>query len=253
MRMILPILVAAALAPAMAHAEVGKGYFEPGQQLDARVFLPAAPSAGSARDEADRRTFRETRALEGTSRWDLAIADVPISTDDLIKIFECALGAPISPAAVPRLWTIIDRLAVDGDGVVGPAKVSFARRRPSANDPGAVCQSREALDHSFDYPSGHATYGWLVGLLLAELAPDRATALLTRARAYGESRIVCGAHNASAVDAGVMTGSAMLAALHGSAAFRDDMEVARRELTLARAEASPVATCSPGPALSLPR
>jgi acid phosphatase (class A) len=253
MRTILPILVAAVLAPAMAHAEAGKGYFEPSQQLDARVFLSAAPSAGSARDEADRRTFRETRALNGTSRWDQAVADVPISTDDLIEIFGCALGVRISPTAVPKLWTIIDRLAVDGEGVVGPAKASFARRRPFANDPGAVCQSREALDHSFDYPSGHATYGWLVGLLLAELAPDRATALLARARAYGESRIVCGAHNASAVDAGIMTGSAMLATLHGSAEFRDDMEVARRELALARAKASPAVVCSPALVSPLPR
>jgi acid phosphatase (class A) len=33
-----------------------------------------------------------------------------------------------------------------------------------------------------------------MGLILAELAPERATPILNRGRAYGESRVVCGVH-----------------------------------------------------------
>ncbi|MDB5451330.1 MAG: acid phosphatase, partial [Phenylobacterium sp.] len=73
-----------------------------------------------------------------------------------------------------------------------------------------------------------------VGLILAELAPDRATQILSRARAFGEGRLVCGVHNLSAVEAGRMNGSIVVAALHGSEEFRKDMDVARKEIAAAR-------------------
>ena len=66
--------------------------------------------------------------------------------------------------------------------------------------------------------------------MLAELMPERATPILARGRAYGESRMICGAHNASAVDAGQRVAAATFAALHGSADFRADMDAARAEL-----------------------
>ena len=49
-------------------------------------------------------------------------------------------------------------------------------------------------------------------MILAELEPDRASDILVRARAYGESRVVCGVHNASAVEGGRIIAAAMVAA-----------------------------------------
>jgi acid phosphatase (class A) len=75
-------------------------------------------------------------------------------------------------------------------------------------------------------------------LVLAELAPDSATSLLARARAFGESRIVCGVHNMSAVEAGWMTATAVFAAQNASAAFRADLDPAKTELSTLRTSAS---------------
>jgi acid phosphatase (class A) len=69
---------------------------------------------------------------------------------------------------------------------------------------------------------------------MAELAPDRSTDILKRARAYGESRLVCGVHNLSAVEAGRLNASIVVAGLHGSPEFRKDMDVARTEIAAAR-------------------
>jgi acid phosphatase (class A) len=69
---------------------------------------------------------------------------------------------------------------------------------------------------------------------LADLDPARAAAILSRARAFGESRVVCGVHNASAIEAGRTNGAALVAALHGDAVFRNDMEEARREVASLR-------------------
>jgi acid phosphatase (class A) len=74
-------------------------------------------------------------------------------------------------------------------------------------------------------------------LILAELAPDRATQILARGRAFGESRLVCGVHSLSAVEAGWMAGASAVAALHASPEFRADLEAARKELPQARAAA----------------
>ena len=74
-------------------------------------------------------------------------------------------------------------------------------------------------------------------LILAELAPDRASQVLGRARSIGDSRVVCGVHYLSDIEAGRTTGAALVATLHGDAAFRADMERARAELAALRAGA----------------
>jgi acid phosphatase (class A) len=124
-----------------------------------------------------------------------------------------------------------------------PAQAPLPDRR------GPICVDKtEGLAKSPDYPSGHTTWGWTVGLVLAEADPAHATAILSRARAFGESRLVCGVHNASAIEAGRTNAAALVAALHGSKAFRDDLDAVRDEI----AELRKSATARPS-AMSRPR
>jgi acid phosphatase (class A) len=71
--------------------------------------------------------------------------------------------------------------------------------------------------------------------LLGALAPDRATPILVRVRAYTESRYICGVHTQSAVEAGRSLATAIRTAAHGLPQFRRGLEGARRELAAARA------------------
>jgi acid phosphatase (class A) len=129
--------------------------------------------------------------------------------------------------------------------VVGRLKDFYKRKRPFLIDRGPICLPRtEELVKSFDYPSGHTTMSWVVGLLLAEAAPDRATDILARARAYGESRVVCGVHTASAVEGGRTTASAVVATLHSSVAFEAALSAARVELAALRKKAAPITSAS---------
>src|SRR6478736_1422280 len=71
---------------------------------------------------------------------------------------------------------------------------------------------RKAQRMTYDYPSGHAAWGWTWATILAAIAPDRAQQILARGKAYGASRVVCGAHNASSIDASIKMTTATMAA-----------------------------------------
>ena len=221
-------------ASAAGSAEETVGYLAPAQRPQATGVLPPAPQAGSARYVADRQIFKATRQLQGTPRWTLATRDADGATPAMLRGFSCAVGVPLDAAQLPRLVNLLDRAGADADHVNTPVKQANRRQRPFQIDDGAVCQPKPQLAKSFDYPSGQATLGWTIGLILAELAPDRATGIDLRARAYADSRVICGAHNYSAIEAGAMNASIVVAALHASPAFRHDVESARRELAAYR-------------------
>ena len=58
------------------------------------------------------------------------------------------------------------------------------------------------LRNNPSYPSGHTTYGYTEGLLLALLVPERYPQMIARAAEYGNNRIILGAHYAMDVLAG---------------------------------------------------
>lgn len=222
------------VAPApMASAPAKGGGYLGDTAPDTYRIIPPAPAAGSIRDQADRATFLATRVQKDSPRWALAINDVDLN---VAKAMSCAAGVELNPKTVPKLFALIQKMAPDISRATNHPKDIYKRMRPYLVDEGPICVDKSPmLGLSPDYPSGHVTYGWTVGLILAELAPDRATEILIRARAYGESRMICGVHTMSAVESGRTNASALVAGLHGSAAFRSDLEGVRAELNQARA------------------
>ena len=200
---------------------------------DTYKILPPAPVAGTTRYEADRAIYLGTRSLKDTPRWAWAQNDV--NQLAILKDLSCSVGVELTTANAPKTVALIARVGRDVSRATDRPKEIYKRQRPFLIDKGETCIAQsEALAKSPDYPSGHNTWGWTVGLILAELAPDRATEILARARAFGEGRLVCGVHNLSAVEAGRLNGSIVAAGLHGSEAFRKDLEVVRKEVAAAR-------------------
>ncbi len=200
---------------------------------DTYKILPPAPVAGTVRYETDRTAYKATRALENTPRWALAQDDA--DQRNILHGMACALGVELSPANAPTVVKMLGRLQMDDKQAVDRSKDIYKRKRPFLIDEGPTCVEKTAsLAASPDYPSGHNTWGWSVALILAELAPDRATEILARGRAFGEGRVICGVHNLSAAEAGRTNASIVVAALHANAEFLKDMTVARKEIDAAR-------------------
>ncbi|HEX7781498.1 MAG TPA: Ca2+-dependent phosphoinositide-specific phospholipase C [Sphingobium sp.] len=210
-----------------------QGYLSPEATPDGVRILPPPPAAGSSVAVADHQLFIATRSLQGSPRWKVATSDVETGP---FEHFACALGVKLTAETAPALARLLDRAGTSG--VVDPVKHLYQAPRPYIGSSEPICQAKTAdLAANGDYPSGHTANGWMEGLILAELVPDRATEILARARAFGESRMICGAHSLSAVQAGWLAGAAATAALHGSAEFRADMEAARSEMATVRASA----------------
>jgi acid phosphatase (class A) len=204
---------------------------------DATGIVPPAPHEADPRNTADWAIFRSTRAIQSMNpdRWALAVNDDSYKPADILKDFSCAMGVELTPANSPKLSMVLQRAAQDAANAAAKTKEHYKRMRPFLHNYGEICiEKSDALARSYDYPSGHASASWAQGLILSQLAPDRAEKLLARARAYGESRAVCGAHNLSAVEAGRTNAAGVFAALQSSSAYQSALSAARRELAAVR-------------------
>ncbi len=216
------------------------GYLGADGVPDASKFLPPVPADGSRTEQRDFAVFMETRKLEGSDRWKQAAADAVQTPTAFLSDFTCALGVELTPQTAPALTRLISRAGADAGSIVSKVKDVYKRPRPFVGNAQPICIERtDALAKSPSYPSGHATAGWAFGLILAELAPDRASEILARARSYGESRVVCGVHFVSDIDQGRANGSALFAAEQSNAEFRADLAAAKAELDALRKAGPP--------------
>ncbi len=228
-------LIAVGAAAAFAQQPARPAGYIP-EVAEAGAILPPSPKDGQPGDLEDRRLYEASRKLEGSARWAMAQADVPLGMANQLGGFSCAVGVKLDPQTAPRLAALIGRSNVDVGRLNTAAKDIYRRSRPYKRWGGAICTPNSpSLENSLDYPSGHAQLGWANALILAELAPDRAGPILARGRAFAESRAVCGVHTVSAIEAGMLLGSAQIAQAHASLTFQSDMAQARTELAALRA------------------
>jgi len=209
------------------------GYLQPAQLPDSRALLPPPPAAGSAALAADEEAYRSTRKLRDTPRWALAAQDADLTFPKAAGTFSCVLAMPISEEATPHLNMLLRRLRSDASRANDNAKEQYKRRRPYAVYGDQNCTPRDQLKDD-SYPSGHASIGWAWALALAEIAPDRIDAVLARGLAFGQSRVVCGVHWKSDVEAGRVIGASVVSRLHADPVFAAQLAGARKEIEKAR-------------------
>lgn len=214
------------------------GYLTKEEAIDSLALVPPPPAAGSAALAADEEANRAARALRGTPRFAQATEDANLTFPRAAGSLACALGAPISEQDTPHLYTLLRRVLSDAGYSTGAAKNKYMRKRPFLvnGEPTCTPPDEKELAKQGSYPSGHSAAGWAWALVLAEIAPDRAEALVERGRAFGQSRVVCNVHWQADVNEGRILGAATVARLHGDAAFLADLAAAKKELAAVRAK-----------------
>ena len=212
------------------------GYLDQALLPNSLTLLPPPPAADSAGLALDTEISRRSIRLRDTLRGVLATEDADLMFPQAADIFSCALGVPISEKDTPHLYLLLRRTLSDAGFSTYYAKSHYQRQRPFVANDEPICTPAdiEFLLSNGSYPSGHTAIGWAWALILSEIAPDRADAILLRGRAYGESRIVCNVHWYSDVVAGRIMGAATVARLHADPGFLIDLEKAKLEYAAQR-------------------
>lgn len=236
-------------APAVTdpHFRLAPGYLTPDGLPLRLALLGAPPAEGSAALARDEEAHRAALSLKGSARERLAAGDAELAFPAPANAFACALGTDISEKTTPHLYTLMQRVLTDAGGSTYAGKNAWNRTRPFVvHDEGTCLPSMEPLLRTDgSWPSGHSAAGWAWGLILAEVQPARATQVLARGLAFGQSRVICNAHWQSDVDAGRLMGAATVATLHGNSDFTADLAAARREVAAAtRAGIKPGQDCA---------
>ena len=203
----------------------GAGSYIAAAHLDASHFLPPPPPPDSPAQAADLAQVKADQALKGRPRWIQAQSDDDPSP---YRAFGPVLGPGFTTARTPRTAALFDVLFADVKSLTAPAKNVYGRPRPPLVD--RSIETCKMLEPSKSYPSGHASRGWMMALVLSDMVPEKADAILARGRDYGDSRVVCAQHFPSDVEAGRLIGAAVYATAKSDPAFARDFAAARAEL-----------------------
>jgi len=215
-----------------------KGYLQSDELPNSVSLIPPPPVASSIGFALDEQFSNKSLDLRDTSAWKLAIQDADLSFPKAAGIYSCALNAPINEKETPHLYTLLRRIQNDALNSTGAAKKHYQRPRPFMVNKASLCtlEDKERLEKSGSYPSGHNAIGMAWALVLTEISPQQADAILARGQAYGLSRIICNVHWYSDTIQGRYLGAYTVAKLHANPAFRADLESAKAELKTVRAQ-----------------
>ncbi len=198
------------------------------EQLDPAKLLPPPPKDGSDVQKAElaevQRAYK-TRTAErrAQAEWD--------DKHESVELFFATLGPQFDLKRLPATTKLMATVDNEQSVAANIAKRYFLRNRPWAIDPSLVaCDYRPNAPPLTSYPSGHATLSNSEGYILAALMPEKAQAILGRAEDYAYSRLVCGAHYPSDIEASHVFATELAMMMLEQPQFAADFRAAQAEL-----------------------
>ncbi len=198
-------------------------------EIDASRLLPPPPMAGSAKANDEVAELHAVMASASAPLVEQARRD---DGDEKPDLFNTALGFDITALAATN--KLLSDIANEEETDSKTAKVYFHRDRPWIVDSAIkTCVAVQPGPAATSYPSGHASLGFAMGVVLATLIPEKAQIILARSSEFAEDRLVCGMHFRSDIVAGQQFGTTIALLLMQKPAFKAKMEAARAELRAA--------------------
>lgn len=207
-------------------------YFQPEELPDMRKWLPAPPAVGSAEFQYDiARHEWGKQQRQNKERAAEAIRHADSTVDNFCAVFSKPFGIEISKENTPEIFLLLKDAISTCAKITVRAKDTYARQRPFLyfKEHTLVPQHEANLGKSGSYPSGHTTRGWAAALILLEINPDAADALVEMGYQQGESRIITGYHWQSDVTAARCAAAVAVAKLHTHERFLRQMKRAKKE------------------------
>jgi acid phosphatase (class A) len=200
--------------------------FVAADQTHGAQILMTPPAADSKTTQEELSILHSIQSQRTKEQIAHAQAD---EADQSIFAYKDVLGDKFDAAALPATALLAKHLRNDESINTDPVKKMFQRVRPYNLDKtlSPVCQIK-TIDDS--YPSGHSTAGYTNALVLIEMVPEKRDAIFARADDYARSRMVCGVHYPSDIQAGKLLAYTLHAAMDADPQFQKELAAAKVEL-----------------------
>jgi acid phosphatase (class A) len=214
------------LAP-LQLALADEGNFITPAQIDLVRLLPPPPAQDGAVTKAE---LAEVLTLQQNAT-PARIEQASLDAEETLFRFAYQIFPTLKADKVPLSAAFFQKLSDDEGLIIDAAKDKWKRQRPFLADDRIKPLAKRSTSGA--YPSGHTAFGTLVGIVLADMIPEKKTEIFARTEDYGFSRMVAGLHYRSDVFASRMAGTAMVAIMMQNDKFKAEAAAAKTELRAA--------------------
>lgn len=226
-RVLLAVISVLALIVQAAASDTKYGsyiFFKPGQ-VDLGKLLAPVPEPSSDIQKLDLAAVLEAQKSRTPAQIEQAVGDNALS----VYRFADVLGQEFNVQRLPKLDAFFKRVFNDSRILVLSSKDVWDRPRPYVVS-SLVETVGERPKAAGSYPSGHAIFGYLSAILLANMVPEKADVLYARGYQYGANRLIAGVHFPTDLEAGRTAGTVIAAGLMQNPQFLLELEGAKAEL-----------------------
>lgn len=222
------LLIVPSLAAASDNHAAGT-YLSDAQVSAVMAALPAPSAPGSAEDKADYAATDRAYAARSAADFEQARREEKFNAFDFAPV----IGKGFQADKLPHVAALFKEAEQETKAAVDLSKNHWKRPRPCPPDSECASDPEKAARKSFGYPSGHSSRATVDAVLLAQLFPQDADALMQHARDIGWRRVVKGVHTLQDIYAGREFGQALATGMLASPAMQHDLAAARDELRAA--------------------
>jgi acid phosphatase (class A) len=198
-----------------------KVYIHPAK-FDSTRYLSAPPTGIEERE--DMRIVERWQEVRTKAMADKSLAD----SEQSVFIFADVVSEKFTGKYFPIAKKFFNSVYKTESNLNKQGKEKWERMRPPAINPNLKAVGK--FESMGSYPSGHAAFGWLTGIVLADMLPEMRDAIMMRAREISLNRVVGGVHYPSDIEAGRMLAVACAVEIRNNPAFLADFEEARMEV-----------------------
>ncbi len=204
-------------------AQAAEPFFVNPAQVNLAAMLAPPPAVGSPVQQAEIKRLLALQSSRTPEEAAFALADAERS----VLRFADVLGPNFTEEKCPKTIALFTAARKNTDAIVNPAKALFHRPRPYvASGEIHPCLPKPNND---SYPSGHSTFASQTAVLLTNMVPEKQAEIFARAELYRDNRMIGGVHYPSDIEAGRISGTVAAALLLQDAAFKTELEEAKKE------------------------
>jgi acid phosphatase (class A) len=192
--------------------------------VDLIALLPPPPAQDSSQTADE---IKEILSYQ-RNRTDQMVASAQGDQELTVFRFADVLGPAFTPGKLPFTTAFFEKVLRVSEESVGPAKAHWKRLRPYVQNPKIHPCVKMPINDA--YPSGHATAGTMMAVLLVQMIPEKREELFMRGWKFALNRVVGGVHYRSDVEAGRIAGTVLAHEILKSPSFKKEFEKARAEL-----------------------